>query len=121
VRTSALAADASETLTYTVQVTIQAEVSPRKLINTAEVTSSTPDPDPSDNEDKDETERTPPVPGIPEPELGPPPAPEPEPDPPAPPLVVTGVETPLFATLAAALLAAGGVFLVGARRAEDDD
>ncbi len=122
-RGAALPAGASETLTYNAIVTSAAEIL-IDLVNTATVSTTTSDPDPTDNEDTDLTTReAPPVtvplrPEYPGPFTPEEPASIPVPN---PPLAITGSQSSLFVSLAAALLTLGGMLAIGARRARDDE
>lgn len=120
-----LATDETSTLSYGAQI-LDAAPSNTALVNTATVSSDTPDPDPSDNEDTESVTKLPPQappeqivpitqvppgpPGPPNPQL---PSPEP---PTVPPLVVTGAQSALLASAAVLLAMLGGVFFVGGRR-----
>lgn len=121
-----LANGESATLSYI--ATTASAVPGTDFTNVATVESVTPDPDLSDNED-DETVRTsPPLPLVPEedpPLEFPGPFDPPEAEPVEPDevlgLAITGAASNLFAMLAAAMMAIGGVFTVGARRSDRDD
>lgn len=126
-----LAAGESVTLTYLVNV-LNLGSAGDDLINTASVSSDTPDPDPTDNEDTEITTLlSPPASNPPPDEIfpivtinNPPPTPATPPPPvsvPAsPPLAVTGgVYSRWMVLLSAAMTAAGGVFFVGGRRRAD--
>ena len=132
-----LAAGDSVTLSYRVLVGEDAVVG-STLVNTAAVTSDTPDPDPTDNEDTEIIRVTPPpVAPTPPPDepldiviiTNPPPGPATPPNPvpapptpPAPPLAITGGPYSRWLILAsAAMTSLGGVFYVGGRRRFDSD
>ena len=127
-----LAVGDSVTLTYQVQVLGLASPGD-DLVNTATVTSDTPDPDPSDNEDTEiTTVGEPPSPVLPpdetfpivvinNPPPGPVPAPSPAPTPPSPPLAITGGAYSRWLIMAsAAMTGVGGVLFVTGRRRFDD-
>jgi uncharacterized repeat protein (TIGR01451 family) len=125
-RGEAMASGASETLTYTATVTGGADVLV-DLVNTATVTTSTSDPDPTNNEDTDITTRSAPpvtVPAQPE-DPGPFTPQEPPSVPaapvPSPPLAITGSQSSLLVSIAAAFLTLGGMLAIGARRAGEED
>jgi len=125
----------SATLEYLVQVQTTASVG-EALINTATVSSDTPDPDPSDNTDTETTTVDTPLPPAPAPlpdePLGivtitnPPPGstppPAPAPAPPAPPLALTGSLYSRWLVMAAAAMSStGGVLFVAGRRRFDSE
>ena len=130
-KTDPLAANTSETLTYIVNVNAEAPLA-EQIVNTATVTSDTPDPDPTDNEDTEFTTRVPLTPStLPDEPLdivvitNPPGGPSlptvPVSVPASPPLAVTGgLYNGVLVIAAAAMTATGGVFLVSGRRAKDD-
>ena len=123
-RGEAMPAGTSETLTYTATITRSA-LPLTDLVNTATVTTTTSDPDPTNNEDTEITSRAAPPNTTPlQPEYpGPftPQEPPSVPVPPSPPLAITGVESSLLVSIAAAFMTVGGMFAIGARRAGEED
>jgi uncharacterized repeat protein (TIGR01451 family) len=112
----------SVTLSYTARIDITARLN-GSFTNVAEVSSETPDTDPTNNEDNATTST--PRPGEQQEYPGPFPTPTPIPTPvPVPDevlgLAITGSSSNLLGLISAAMLAVGGLLMVGARRGRDD-
>jgi len=120
-RAEPLPVDQTESLIYTVRVTAAAPLG-EDIVNTATVTSSTPDADPTNNDDDEPVQRIPPFSFTPDaaPPIvtitNPPPSPVSPTPSPSPVLAITGSQSWLMVFMSLSMAMSGGVLWISSRR-----